>query len=61
MSNTKKSTVNLPLILGIIGCLAGIGLMFGESWFIGLFGSIAGAGLAYKGFQDAKASKPENS
>jgi Kef-type K+ transport system membrane component KefB len=53
-SNTK---VNLPFVLGILGMLAGIGLMFGENKFIGVFGSIASAGLAYKGYQDLKESK----
>ena len=53
----KKNTANFPMILGIIGFLAGIGLMFTESWFIGVFGSIASAGLAIKGFQDLKKQK----
>ena len=54
MSKKNKKTANLALVLGVLGFLAGIGLMFGESWFIGIFGSIASAGLAYKGYQDSK-------
>lgn len=55
MSN--KSSVNLGLVLGIIGFIAGIGLLFTENWFIGLFGAIASAGIAYKGYQDSKNAK----
>ena len=55
MSKKNKSSVNLALILGILGFIAGIALLFGESWFIGIFGSIASAGVAYKGYQDLKA------
>lgn len=57
MSKKNKKTANLALVLGVLGFLAGIGLMFGESWFIGIFGSIASAGLAYKGYQDSKEFK----
>lgn len=57
MSEKNKTTTNLPLIIGIVGTIAGIGLLFTETWFIGIFGSIASAGLAYKGFQDMKAQK----
>lgn len=52
MSKNKKT--NLALIIGILGVLAGIGLLFTESWLIGIFGSIASAGIAYKGYQDSK-------
>ena len=44
--------VNIGLIIGILGFIAGISLLFTESWFIGLFGSIASAGIAYKGYKD---------
>ncbi len=57
MSKKKKNTVNLGLIIGFLGFIAGIGLMFGEHWFIGIFGSIASAGVAYKGYQDLKEPK----
>ena len=59
MSKTNKSAVNLALVIGILGILCGIGLLFTETWFIGLFGSIASAGIAYKGYQDAKAVKSD--
>ena len=47
--------VNLGLIIGILGFIAGIALLFTESWFIGLFGGIASAGIAYKGYKDLQA------
>ncbi len=54
MTKTKNKTTNSSLVLGVIGFIAGIALMFGEAWFIGIFGSIASAGLAYKGYQESK-------
>jgi len=57
MSKKKKLPTNLALIIGLIGFIAGIGLLFTESWFIGIFGSIASAGVAYKGYHDTRASK----
>ena len=57
MSKKNKKTANLSLILGILGFLAGMGLMFSENWFIGIFGSIASDGLAYKGYQETKELK----
>ena len=49
--------VNLGLIIGILGSIAGISLLFTESWFIGIFGGIASAGIAYKGYSDLKKQK----
>ena len=57
MSKKQKNTANLVLTLGIVGFIAGISLLFGESWLIGIFGSIASAGLVYKGYQDSKRLK----
>lgn len=57
MSKKDKTPTNLGLIIGIIGFIAGIGLLFTESWLIGSFGSIASAGIAYKGYQDSRESK----
>ena len=54
MNTKNKISTNPGLIIGILGFVAGIGLLFTESWFIGIFGSIASAGIAYKGYQDAK-------
>jgi hypothetical protein len=53
----KNTTANLGLIFGSIGFIAGVALLFTESWLIGIFGGIASAGIAYKGYQDSKASK----
>ncbi|MBT8281105.1 MAG: hypothetical protein KJO16_05970 [Muriicola sp.] len=55
--NKNKSSSNLGLIIRSIGLIAGIGLLFTESWLIGVFGSIASFGIAYKGYQDSKESK----
>ncbi|MEM7574505.1 MAG: hypothetical protein AAF433_16495 [Bacteroidota bacterium] len=57
MSNTNKNTFLLPMILGAAGFIAGIALVFMENRFIGIFGAIASAGVAYKGYQDWKATK----
>ncbi len=57
MSTKNKKSANRALILGVLGFIAGIALLFGDSWFIGLFGSIASAGVAYKGYQDLEALK----
>jgi ABC-type transport system involved in cytochrome bd biosynthesis fused ATPase/permease subunit len=54
MSDQKKSPFPLAIVLGIAGMIAGIFLLFGESWFIGLFGFIASAGVAYRGYQDTR-------
>lgn len=51
--NTKKN-LNLGLILGIAGTIAGILLIFMGSYLIGIFGSIAGAGLAYQAYTASK-------
>lgn len=53
----KNTTANLGLIFGIIGFIAGIALLFTDSWLIGIFGGIASAGITYKGYQDSKVSK----
>lgn len=54
MNEKKKTPFNLGLIIGIIGLFAGIGLLFSESWMIGIFGSIASAGIAIKSYLDRK-------
>ena len=53
----NKQSANLGLTIGVLGFIAGIGLLFSESWFIGIFGSIASVGIAYKGYQDLKQPK----
>lgn len=57
MSKKNRPLPNLGLIIGVLGFVAGIGLLFTESWFIGIFGSIASAVIAYKGYQDSRESK----
>lgn len=57
MSKKHRIQTNLGLIIGTLGFMAGIGLLFTESWLIGIFGSIASAGIAYKGYQDSRESK----
>jgi ABC-type transport system involved in cytochrome bd biosynthesis fused ATPase/permease subunit len=57
MSKKQRTQINLGLIIGTLGFIAGIGLLFTESWLIGIFGSIASAGIAYKGYQDSRESK----
>ena len=54
MSKETKTQTNWRLVIGTLGSIAGIGLLFTESWFIGIFGSIASAGVAYKAYQDSK-------
>jgi ABC-type transport system involved in cytochrome bd biosynthesis fused ATPase/permease subunit len=57
MSKENKRQINLRLIVGTLGFIAGIGLLFTESWLIGIFGSIASAGVAYKGYQVSRKLK----
>lgn len=57
MSNTNRNNFLLPMILGGAGFIAGIALVFTENRFVGVFGAIASAGVAYKGYQDWKATK----
>ena len=51
--NTKKN-FNLGLILGILGAIAGILLLFMGNYLIGIFGSIASAGLAWQSYNSHK-------
>jgi hypothetical protein len=57
MNSQKKKSINLPLIIGILGTIAGVFLIFSDNSFIGFFGAIASAGLAYKGYKDSKELK----
>ena len=54
MSTKNKKSAKMGLTIGILGCIAGIVLLFTESRFIGIFGFIASAGIAYKGYKDLK-------
>ncbi len=57
MSTQHKNTGKLAMTIGILGFISGIILAFGENKFIGIFGSIASVGVAYKGYQDYKEFK----
>jgi Kef-type K+ transport system membrane component KefB len=55
MNKKKNNWLSLPVILGTLGLIAGIALTLEGNWLIGIAGSIASAGLVYKGYQDYKA------
>jgi hypothetical protein len=55
MNKEKKTATNLGFLIGVLGFIAGIVLLFTESWVIGVFGGLASAGVAYKGYQDSRA------
>ena len=57
MSFDYKTKTNTGLIIGILGFITAVGLLFTESYLIGVFGSITSAGVAYKGYQDLRQSK----
>ncbi len=57
MDKNKKNSAKMVLTFGIIGFLAGIGLLFSGNKLIGIFGSMASAGLALKGYKDLKELK----
>lgn len=61
MKNDNKNPYSMGLILGILGLLAGIGLVFSKSYLIGIFGSIASSGLILKGYKDMKEAKNQES
>ena len=54
MGEKDKAATKIALTIGVVGFIAGITLLFTESWMIGIFGSIASAGIAIKGYQDSK-------
>jgi hypothetical protein len=57
MDKNKKNASKLALVIGIIGCISGIFLIFEEQWFIGISGAIASTGIALKGYMDLNAAK----
>ena len=57
MTTRKRNAPNLGLVIGVLGVIAGIGLLFTDNLFIGIFGTIASAGVAYKGYQDSNEMK----
>ena len=52
-----KNNGKLALIIGILGTLSGIVLMFQDNMMIGVFGTIASLGVTFKGYQDYKSTK----
>ncbi len=61
MSEKEKNSAKMTLTFGIMGFLAGIGLLLGGNRLIGIFGSIASAVLVFKGYKDLKELKnPED-
>jgi len=61
MKNDSKNPYTMGLILGILGLLAGIGLLFSKNYLIGIFGSIASSGLILKGYKDMQEAKKQKS
>lgn len=59
MKNDNKNPYTMGLILGILGLLAGIGLLFSKNYLIGIFGSVASSGLILKGYKDIKEAKKQ--
>ena len=50
----KNNEAKTGLTLGIIGLIAGLFLVFYGNYLIGIFGSIASTGIAFKGYTDLK-------
>tara|TARA_R110002073_G_scaffold306012_4_gene475147 strand:+ start:9682 stop:9867 length:186 start_codon:yes stop_codon:yes gene_type:complete len=57
MSDKNKKSVNLGVIVGLLGFISGIALMFGDDWVTGLFGSIASAFVASLSYNRSQNSK----
>ncbi|NJB71861.1 Kef-type K+ transport system membrane component KefB [Saonia flava] len=57
MNKNKVNASKMGLIIGIIGFIAGIFFLFSKQYFIGISGSIASAGIAYKSYSDLKKSR----
>jgi len=57
MSSSKNNAAKMGLTIGVLCLIAGIFLAFSGQTLIGICGSIASAGIAYKGFTDLKKSK----
>lgn len=57
MDKNKKNASKVALTIGVIGAISGVFLILSKEWFIGIFGTIASAGIAYKGRVDLKSGK----
>jgi uncharacterized membrane protein HdeD (DUF308 family) len=51
----NKFNGKLALVIGILGTIAGILLIFQDNLMVGAFGTIASLGVTIKGYQDYKA------
>ncbi len=54
MKKNKNNESKIALTLGILGIIAGVFLIFSGNNLIGIFGSIASAGIAIKGYNNLK-------
>ena len=54
MDKSKRDATKARLTFGIMGFIAGIFLLFSDSYLIGIFGGLASAGLAIKAYIDLK-------
>lgn len=54
MNNRKNNAAKLGIGIGVLGLIAGILLSFSGNAFIGVAGSIASVGVAFKGITDLK-------
>ena len=57
MDKKQLDTAKTQATFGTIGMIAGIALIFMGQKLVGVFGAIASAGLAFKGFKTIKESK----
>ncbi len=57
MKDKNKNSLKMTLTFGIMGFLAGIGLLFSDSKLIGVFGAVASAGLIIKSYTELKKLK----
>lgn len=56
MAKNDNNGGKIAATLGTIGLIAGLFLIFSGDTFIGIAGSVASAGIAYRGFSDLKKS-----
>ncbi|MEM1324309.1 MAG: hypothetical protein AAGI23_00065 [Bacteroidota bacterium] len=54
MSQPSKNLLTLGFVLGLLGTIAGISLLFMGNWILGTSGTVASAGLAYNSYQNSK-------
>jgi len=60
MDKNKTTASKMTLTFGIIGCIAGLFLLFSENYMMGIFGAIASVGIAVKGYGDLKKIQDKN-